>query len=304
MVSRSSGANGVSGGSRQPLQPSSRIGRLYRLFNLGRWLAQSGYGFEPAEWTREVAAAYVAAVDRSKIGQWSRCAGTPRVQAGEPFKPATKASALTAQRDRPTPRRLHTLEGLREEAGQPAGLLPASHCEQDRNCIFQACGRRNGPSCGTLRAHASTSTCFNRSKDRRTGPSALLASRPGSFASIYKPRRHSLALPEGSRTACGLSRSHLQPSSQGHHSFSALQRERTAQPVRTTGVARSQLSRINAPLHKDHANEASQVVPGRWLIRQKHPSRRGPYRSGFRSTRKLIGRAVEAIRSRSRVLLL
>ncbi len=80
------------------LQPSSRIGGLYRLFNVGRWLAQSGYGCEPAECTREVAAAYVAAVDRSRIGQWSTGAGTPRLQAGAPFKPATKASALTALR--------------------------------------------------------------------------------------------------------------------------------------------------------------------------------------------------------------
>ena len=80
------------------LQPSSRMGGLYRLFNVGRWLAQSGYSSEPADWDREVAAAYVAAVDRSKIGQWSTAAGTQRLQAGQPFKPATKAGALTALR--------------------------------------------------------------------------------------------------------------------------------------------------------------------------------------------------------------
>ncbi len=80
------------------LQPSSRISGLYRLFNVGRWLAQSGYGSEPADWNRELAAAYVAAVDRSTIGQWSTGAGTPRLRAGQPFKPATKASALTALR--------------------------------------------------------------------------------------------------------------------------------------------------------------------------------------------------------------
>lgn len=65
---------------------------------MGRWLAQSGYGSEPGDWNREVAAAYVAAVDRSTIGQWSTGAGTPRLRAGQPFKPATKASALTALR--------------------------------------------------------------------------------------------------------------------------------------------------------------------------------------------------------------
>ncbi len=65
---------------------------------MGRWLAQSGYGSEPADWTREVAAAYVAAVDRATIGQWSTVAGAQRLQAGQPFKPATKAGALTALR--------------------------------------------------------------------------------------------------------------------------------------------------------------------------------------------------------------
>lgn len=39
------------------LQPSSRMGVIYRLFNAGRWLAQTGYGQEPSDWNREVAAA-------------------------------------------------------------------------------------------------------------------------------------------------------------------------------------------------------------------------------------------------------
>lgn len=80
------------------LQHSSRVGVLYRLFNAGRWLAQSGYGSEPADWTREIAAAYVAAVDRSTIGQWSTGVATPASRMGQPFKPASKASALTAMR--------------------------------------------------------------------------------------------------------------------------------------------------------------------------------------------------------------
>ena len=80
------------------LQHSSRIGVLYRLFNAGRWLAQSGYGSAPADWTREVAAAYVAAIDRATIGQWTTGAATLPSHIGQPFKPATKASALTAMR--------------------------------------------------------------------------------------------------------------------------------------------------------------------------------------------------------------
>ena len=61
-------------------------------------LAQSGYGSEPANWTREVAAAYVAALDRATIGQWSTVAGSQRLQAGQHFKPSTKAGALTSLR--------------------------------------------------------------------------------------------------------------------------------------------------------------------------------------------------------------
>ena len=80
------------------LQHSSRLSVLYRLFNAGRWLAQSGYGSEPADWTREIAAAYVAAVDRATIGQWSTGAATPASRLGQPFKPAAKASTLTSVR--------------------------------------------------------------------------------------------------------------------------------------------------------------------------------------------------------------
>ncbi len=80
------------------LQHSSRISVLYRLFNAGRWLAHTGYGLEPADWNREIAASYVAAVDRSTIGQWSTGAAPPASRIGQPLKPASKASALTAMR--------------------------------------------------------------------------------------------------------------------------------------------------------------------------------------------------------------
>jgi len=80
------------------LQHSSRISVLYRLFSAGRWLAQTGCGFEPADWNRELAASYVAAIDRATIGQWSSGAAIPASRIGQPFKPASKASALTAVR--------------------------------------------------------------------------------------------------------------------------------------------------------------------------------------------------------------
>jgi integrase len=80
------------------LQPSSRMSVIYRLFNAGRWLAQTGCGLEPADWNREMAASYVAAVDRATIGQWTTGAATPAIRIGQPYKAASKASSLTAMR--------------------------------------------------------------------------------------------------------------------------------------------------------------------------------------------------------------
>lgn len=80
------------------LQPSSRLGIIYRLFNAGRWLAQTGYGPDPSNWNREVAAAYVAAIDRATVGQWSTGAVSPPSQTGRSLKPASKAALLTAMR--------------------------------------------------------------------------------------------------------------------------------------------------------------------------------------------------------------
>ncbi len=80
------------------LQHSSRISVLYRLFSAGRWLAQTGCGLEPADWDREIAASYVAAIDRSTIGQWSTGIVLSASRMGQPLKPASKASALTAVR--------------------------------------------------------------------------------------------------------------------------------------------------------------------------------------------------------------
>jgi len=80
------------------LQSSSRMGVIYRLFNAGRWLAQTGYGSDPSDWNREVAAAYVAAIDRATVGQWSTSTVRPASQTGQPLKPASKAALLTAMR--------------------------------------------------------------------------------------------------------------------------------------------------------------------------------------------------------------
>ena len=53
----------------------------------------------PEQWTRELAAEYVAMVDHMKIGDWTSNVGTgDKRQTGNPIKPATKAGYLSALR--------------------------------------------------------------------------------------------------------------------------------------------------------------------------------------------------------------
>lgn len=69
-----------------PLQPSSRVSTVYRLLQVGRWLAQTyPHIQEPADWTLEISAAFVAAVDRAKVGQWSNPVASAAKRLGQPF---------------------------------------------------------------------------------------------------------------------------------------------------------------------------------------------------------------------------
>ncbi|MEW2490849.1 tyrosine-type recombinase/integrase [Streptomyces sp. NPDC048411] len=65
----------------------------------GRWLAAEHPDVvEPAQWTRETCAAWVAALDRMTIGEYvQRQAGVDK-RGGEPLSPRTKAGYLTATR--------------------------------------------------------------------------------------------------------------------------------------------------------------------------------------------------------------
>lgn len=69
-----------------PLQPSSRVSTVYRLLQVGRWLAQTyPHIQEPADWNLEISAAFVAAVDRAKVGQWSNPVSAVARRIGQPF---------------------------------------------------------------------------------------------------------------------------------------------------------------------------------------------------------------------------
>jgi integrase len=80
--------------------PHTRRGIYYQLLKAGRWLARTHPEItNPTQWKRELAAEYVAAVDRMKVGEWS-----PGVQLysqskqGQPLKARSKNAALSSMR--------------------------------------------------------------------------------------------------------------------------------------------------------------------------------------------------------------
>jgi integrase len=82
-----------------PLPPPTRA-RYYRTLLLaGRWLGRARPGVSvPEEWTRDLAAAYVAAVDRAAVGQWGRTTALDRATLGKPLAARTKEAYITAVR--------------------------------------------------------------------------------------------------------------------------------------------------------------------------------------------------------------
>lgn len=82
-----------------PLPPPTRNAYYRMLLQVGRWVtATHPEVTSPTEWTREITAAYVAAVDRMVAGQYSREPGGARGLVGKPLSARTKATRLTAVR--------------------------------------------------------------------------------------------------------------------------------------------------------------------------------------------------------------
>jgi integrase len=83
------------------LAPSARTRRLYAMLQAGRWLARTHPEVtSPAQWTRELAAEFVAAVDRMTVGQYAVRAwsgGGPAAR-GKPLRPRAKHGILTSVR--------------------------------------------------------------------------------------------------------------------------------------------------------------------------------------------------------------
>jgi len=81
------------------LTPHARAVVRTNLAKVGRWLAeQHPEALEPADWTRSLCAAWIAAVDRMNIGDFVARTDHLNARFGRPIAPRTKAHLLTCLR--------------------------------------------------------------------------------------------------------------------------------------------------------------------------------------------------------------
>ena len=81
------------------LPVSGRKGRRNQMLRMGRWLAAEHPDIrEPGQWTRELCAAWVATVDRLRIGDYTQNDESLRDRIGEPLMPRTKSGLLAGAR--------------------------------------------------------------------------------------------------------------------------------------------------------------------------------------------------------------
>jgi integrase len=81
------------------LPASGRKSRRNQMLRMGRWLAAEHPEVqEPDQWTRELCAAWVAAVDRLRIGDYTQNDDSLRERIGEPLMPRTKSGLLAGAR--------------------------------------------------------------------------------------------------------------------------------------------------------------------------------------------------------------
>jgi integrase len=81
------------------LSPKVRVIARSSLAKAGRWLAaEQPQITSPAQWTRQTCAAWVAAVDRMAVGDYTQRRGHREPRTGKPVSPRTKAHILNATR--------------------------------------------------------------------------------------------------------------------------------------------------------------------------------------------------------------
>jgi hypothetical protein len=81
------------------LPASGRKGRRNQMLRMGRWLAAEHPEVQqPGQWTRELCAAWVAAVDRLRIGDYTQNDDSLQHRIGEPLMPRTKSGLLAGAR--------------------------------------------------------------------------------------------------------------------------------------------------------------------------------------------------------------
>ncbi len=83
------------------LTVKSRQGNYYNLLKVGRWLRDTHPDVvSPAQWSRDLAIAWVAAVDRMTIGEWTHAPTTRRLaqHVGSAIRARTKATQLAVLR--------------------------------------------------------------------------------------------------------------------------------------------------------------------------------------------------------------
>jgi integrase len=79
--------------------PATRQFMYYQILHMGLWAAREHpEARAPEQWTRDIALAYVAHVDRMVIGEWRRTTKVARDRLGRPLAPRSKISYLGAAR--------------------------------------------------------------------------------------------------------------------------------------------------------------------------------------------------------------
>lgn len=79
--------------------PKTRKGAYYDLLKIGRWVAATHPDMlSPADWTREMAAESVAAIDRMKVGEWTQSNKLLPEHVGKPLMARTKVAHIISLR--------------------------------------------------------------------------------------------------------------------------------------------------------------------------------------------------------------